>query len=249
MAHIFAVLVHVKLHRVVVGGVGIHRGDGVARVFERVLLHHEGLGGVGVLVIGRVSGHLRHIHGGADEAHQDDGHAEVSDGAADGGGGGGPGAQHAHQHEQRVEEQDARHQQAHERQAVVVEARALLQQFLGRGSTLRDDGVISGLEVADIEDEQQREGQRGQHAGHLHLAPEAAAVGAAPRKQGAKRQDEQVKNAERARDGVVGAGGNAGAAEGQPLGQRAGHSEVGQQRGEHHHDDVVEIVGGLLGGH
>ena len=150
--------------------------------------------------------------------------------------------------EQRVEEQQARHREAHHGDAVVVPHGAFRREFFGLGAARLNDGVIRrverGREIRHKADEQHDRAQ----CGDASLLPERLGVGFHPRKQRTHSDNRAVHHAERARDGVVRAGRQALAAERQPRRQRACHREVAQDHREHDHNHVVEVIRGVARG-
>ena len=236
----------------------------VVRIAKLVVFNRERATRVGILVEIDIADLLGHIHRRANEAHQNDGHREVRDVAAKTRGvsrearekcrhrvfarGLCASANRAANKEQRVEEQQARHGEAHHGDAVVVPHGAFRGEFFSLGAARLNNGVIRrverGREIRHKPDEQHNRAQ----CGNARLLPERLGVGFHPRKQRAHSDNRAVHHAKRARDGVVRAGRQALAAKRQPRRQRACHREVAQNHREHDHDHVVEVIRGVTRG-
>ena len=118
--------------------------------------------------------------------------------------------------EQRIEEQQARHREAHHGDAVVVPHGAFRRELFGLGAARLDDGVIRRVERGDEICHERNEQHDRAQTRDARLLPESLGVGFHPRKQRAYGDNRAVRHPERASDGIIGTGGQALAAERQP---------------------------------
>ena len=243
----------------------VRHARAVGGVVELIVLDLEGSGGVGLLVVIDIAGDLAHVHGAAYEARQANGHARMRQSAAklpahvackgeeglylvDALGLGEP-AHAASDHEQRVEEQQARHGKADNRQTVVVGCGTVDREALGDGASGCHAGVVSRQQInRPVHHEDDEEHER-ESSGNARGLEEGLAIGLAPAQQRADREDRKVDDADGSRDGVVGAGGDRLAAKGHPTRQRLGDGHVRQQAGKHDEHEVVEVVGDIAAEH
>ncbi len=248
LAHIVAVFVNLKVERVDDIGMGAVHGAFSTLVFQFVVANDKALGrGVGFLVVGHVARDLGHIHGAAYQANKDEAHGEVAH-AASQTTEHAPcvvralrvGFRHAHQLAAAIEDEQTGHEEAEQRESVVVGRRTLLENRLGIRVACRHHRIVRRHQHhGPVRGERHKQDERAD-AGNECLLEEACGVGLAPAQERTHGHDQQIRCANGASDRIVGGCRHAAAAIWQPFGKSLRDGEIAQHEGQQYQDDVVD---------